>query len=173
LKDQRLKLGAEIVFGYWMEVFNHPRATLATDDARERTLVRHLKDNGEDISELLYVIDGARKDTPRNKDTGEVYDGIPTLFRDRAQIERFANRMPGYKAEKPHPVAVQYADLFRELTEPAVATGARPRFATRGKCAGGCISARGSGSTRRSTGALRALWTTNATATRAARHVTS
>jgi hypothetical protein len=118
LKDQRLKLGAEIVFGYWMEVFNHPRATLATDDARERTLVRHLKDNGEDISELLYVIDGARKDTPRNKDTGEVYDGIPTLFRDRAQIERFANRMPGYKAEKPHPVAVQYADLFRELTEP-------------------------------------------------------
>jgi hypothetical protein len=118
LTDQRRKLGCEIVFGYWMELFNHPRTIF--DDKREATIARLLRDNGDDVGELLYALDGARKSPPRSNDGGETYDGIQTLLRDRAQVERFAERMPAYKRGDPHPVMAQYAAMFRELSESEV-----------------------------------------------------
>jgi hypothetical protein len=115
LKDQRRKLGCEIVFGYWMELFNHPRTVF--DEKREGTIARRLQENHDDVGELLYALDGARKDLPRNSDSGEIYDGIQTLLRDRGQVDRFAERIAAYKRGVPHPVMAQYADMFRQLSD--------------------------------------------------------
>lgn len=112
-KEQRAKLAAEIVFGYWMKVFNHPRAILAENDKREATIVRRYEEAREDLSTLLYVLDGARKDPPRAND--QIYDGLQTIFRDRAQVERFAEKMPGYREGKVHPVAAHYARIFADI----------------------------------------------------------
>jgi hypothetical protein len=89
-------------FAYWQAKHNHPDAL--QDTKREAVLRTRLKENHNDLSELLFAADGARKD--RNlmgeNERGRKYDGIETIYRDRAQVERLAT-LGGYKRGIIHP----------------------------------------------------------------------
>jgi hypothetical protein len=94
---------AEFVFAYWALVMEHPRAIY--DDKRKRRIESALRENRGDVGELLYAVDGARK-TPYlmgENETRTRYDGIETVLRDRAQIEKLAAKCPAYQRGEPHP----------------------------------------------------------------------
>lgn len=91
------------VFAYWRDAMGKSDATMF-DHKRERRLVGCLQENGGDVSELLYAVDGALKDDwlmGRDPKSPRRYDGIEHIFRDRAQIERLCElaSMNG----QPHP----------------------------------------------------------------------
>ena len=107
--EEARKLQAEFVFAYWARKLNHPNAMWIPGDQRERKLVRALKDNGGNVSELLYVVDGVLR-SPYHMGQNEQqtrYDEIKTLFRDREQIEKLAAKCAGYQRGEPHPIAAQ------------------------------------------------------------------
>jgi hypothetical protein len=107
--DEWRKVAASLVFAYWAAKTGHTRALL--DPKRESILVRGLRDNGDNPHELLYVVDGALKDDwtmGRDPRSTKRYDGIETLFKDRAHVEKFAGLCQGYKDGKPHPMAVKH-----------------------------------------------------------------
>lgn len=109
---------AGLVFAYWQAKFDHPRALL--DRKREARIVARLRENEGDVGELLYVLDMAAKDpwtTGEDPKAGRPYDGIETIFRDRSQVERFAERSAAYRAGKPHPTAVKYLGATNGQTE--------------------------------------------------------
>lgn len=94
----------ELVFAYWKATMSHPRAIL--DRARARKIHERLAENGGDLHELLYAIDGASRDKwimGQDPNSSRRYDGIETIFRERAQIERFAETCGGYRRNEPHP----------------------------------------------------------------------
>ena len=96
---------AEVVFAYWAARMGHPKAIL--DRKREGKILARLRENRGDLGELLYVVDGARKDDwlmGRDPRCPRSYDGIETLFRDREQVERLANLAPGYRTGQAHPM---------------------------------------------------------------------
>jgi hypothetical protein len=82
--------GDEIVrlFDYWAKQMGHPRAKL---DRKRRTRIQARLREGLTPRDLAKAILGARLDPflmgddPR---AGRRYDGIETIFRDRAQVER-------------------------------------------------------------------------------------
>jgi hypothetical protein len=107
--DEIRRAGAALVFSYWARKLDHPKALL--DDDRERRLVKRLTENGGDVHELLYVVDGALKDDwtmGRSQRSSKKFDGIETIFQDRAHVEKFAALCPGYKAGTPHPMATKF-----------------------------------------------------------------
>lgn len=122
--DRRVELGAEqrrrayasIVFAYWAKRLGHDRALF--DPKREARLVARLVENNDDISELLYVVDGARRDDylMGRENGGLKHDGIETLFRDRGQVERLAELCPGYRSNTPHPMALKYQLVTEEVS---------------------------------------------------------
>ena len=94
---------AEFVFAYWAVVMQSRKSLF--DDKRRRKIESALKENHGDVSELLYAIDGARK-TPHlmgENEQGQKYNGIETVLRDRAQIEKLASKCAGYTRDEPHP----------------------------------------------------------------------
>lgn len=102
--EQLRKLNAELVFMYWAAKFDHTGALL--DAKRERKIVERLKENGDNVSELLYALDGAYHDPwtmGTARDSSRKYDDIPTILRDRAQIERFAATRPAWKKDPDEP----------------------------------------------------------------------
>jgi hypothetical protein len=103
-------LQAELVFAYWSKVLGHESALY--DRKRAAVLRARLKENAGDVSELLSVVDGARKDPHlmgEKPESDRKYDGIETLFRDRAQVERLATL--GNRNGAPHKMAARYAGL--------------------------------------------------------------
>lgn len=74
--------------------------------------MKRLEENEGDVSELLYALDGAFHSDHimgRGKYAGEPkYDGIETVLRDRAQVEKFAAERKGYRDDKPHQAYVKY-----------------------------------------------------------------
>lgn len=101
--DRERSAQAEFVFAYWALVMQHPRALF--DDKRRRRIEAALRENKGDVGELLYAIDGARK-TPYlmgENQTQTRYDGVETVLRDRAQIEKLASMSAAYKRNEPHP----------------------------------------------------------------------
>src|SRR6266566_176397 len=101
--ETRRRVMAELVFAYWQLKLHHQQALY--DDQREGILIRALKANNDNVSELLYVVDGCSRDPwPERKS----HDGIEVLFRNRAQVERFASFVPAYKAGQPHSTALRY-----------------------------------------------------------------
>lgn len=104
-RDRMRAFLARAVFLYWQATMNHNGALL--DPTRERVIMARLRESNDDASELFYAIDGAAKDDwlmgrdPRSK--GKRWDGIATLFRDREQVERLAERCPGREYGEPHP----------------------------------------------------------------------
>jgi DNA-binding transcriptional ArsR family regulator len=107
-KELMAKAAAEVVFAHWARAFDRRRALL--DRERERRIRQRLTENDGNVSELLYAIDAAaRDDWTRGRAPNSVkpYDDVHTVLRDRAQVEKFANRCPGYKRDETHPVILQ------------------------------------------------------------------
>lgn len=118
-RDQLLVMQAEMIFSYWAAKTGHEKSIF--DAKRERQIIKMLEMNGGDVSELLYVVDGAlRDDTIQGKrsDSTRKYDGIETIFRDRAQVERLAGIVKAYREGKTHKLVEKYSAAVRgELPE--------------------------------------------------------
>lgn len=114
--EQMRRVQAELVFAYWAAKMGHPKALL--DRGREQLLMERLGENQGDVHELLYVVDGARKDDwtmGRTSRSSTKYDGIETIYQDRAHVEKFAALCPGHKRGDPHPMAVKYLQIGAEV----------------------------------------------------------
>jgi hypothetical protein len=110
-REQQRRLLAGIVVGYWMAKFNHPKALV--DDKRERVIVARLRENGDNLGELLFAFDGAAKDQYVNGEKdGTKHDDIEFLLRNRGNVERFANLSKRYRAGEPHPTAEKYKAIL-------------------------------------------------------------
>ncbi len=90
----------DIAFAYWVAKYDKPRALL--DKKRESRIGERLKENGGDLSELLYALDGGLRDKHL---TEGGYDMLETVLRDRGNVERLAQQMPKYRAGDMHPMA--------------------------------------------------------------------
>lgn len=101
--DQQRTVQAELVFAYWQKRYDHPKALL--DERREKVIVRALKANKGNVSELLYALDGALRDAWVKENN----DDVAFVLRDRANVEKYANKIPAYRADTLHPTAVKYA----------------------------------------------------------------
>lgn len=108
--DEMRTLQAELVFAYWQAKCGHERALL--DDKRLTRLKRQLEENGGNVHELLYAVDGWAKDPTfkRLKDEGRELDGIQNIFTDRERIERLAGHCKGHRDGIPHAMATKYLE---------------------------------------------------------------
>ena len=103
-------LAGELVFAYWQAKLNHVKALYGPE--RERIILKRLRENGGDVSELLYVVDGALQDDwtmGRDPKAPRRFDEFELLFRDRAHVERFVSLCPEARSGNPHPMSVKYA----------------------------------------------------------------
>jgi hypothetical protein len=102
-RNERFKTGAELVFRYWQAKLGHGRAMYSRD--REAKIIARLRENGCDLSELCYAIDGIAKSAFHRgqNDSGQRYDSIELICRNRANIERFATTQSGYQRQEEHP----------------------------------------------------------------------
>lgn len=84
-KHAELKLAVCKVFEFWKSNAGHPNARL--DAKREARITARLKDFTAD--QLIAAISN-RKNDPwlMGEESGRIYDGIETLLRDTAQVER-------------------------------------------------------------------------------------
>lgn len=108
-KAKRRRVYAALIFAYWAKVMGHDRVLF--DEQREKRLTERLRENHDDVSELLYVVDGAKRDDflmGRAVGTKKKYDEISTIFRDREQVERLAEACPKYRQRLEHPLAHKY-----------------------------------------------------------------
>lgn len=113
---ERLKIGqmrtlkARLVFAFWQAQLGHEKSL--ADDQRIGRLRRCLEQNGDNVHELLYAIEGWLKDPIFKKfaDEGRVLDDIENIFRSRAVIERLAGHKRGYRESTPHPMARKYLE---------------------------------------------------------------
>lgn len=100
---------AGLVFAYWTAKYDHPRALL--DQARERRIMQRLEECQDKVSDLLWALDGARKDKwvmGEDRHSDRKYDGIEVILRDRSQVEKFAEKTKGFREDKDHPMWVKY-----------------------------------------------------------------
>ena len=89
---------ARVVFMYWAaRTQANPKRT-KWDDKRRTRLVARLKENQDDIAELLCVVDGALNDDfhKGDNDRGRPFLQIQTIFRDREMVEKLATLSPHY-----------------------------------------------------------------------------
>jgi hypothetical protein len=108
-QDGNRKKLAEVVFAYYSAKLDHPRAIFTP--ARERLICLRLEDCNDDVSALLYAIDGVKQDDwvmGRANDSVKRFDTPEFIFRNWGQVERFAESRPGYNQHKPHPLALKY-----------------------------------------------------------------
>jgi hypothetical protein len=85
-KADPLRAKARLVFETWKLDTGHHRAVL--DRKREARIIARLRD-GFTPEQLLQAIQNRRNDSwLTGERSGRVYDGIETLLRDRAQVER-------------------------------------------------------------------------------------
>lgn len=98
---------AQLVFAFWSAKTGHPGALL--DPKRQTRLEARLRESGGNVDECLYVVNGLLKDRYLMGENHRAtrYDGIETIFRDRAMVERLAE-LGGYKEGKHHPMARKY-----------------------------------------------------------------
>jgi hypothetical protein len=85
----------EVVFSYWQEKMNHPKARLA--GKREKAIKNSLKHYS--VEDLKTAIDGCLN-SPHHmgkNDRGEKYDDIELICRDSTKTDRFIElaRLPG------------------------------------------------------------------------------
>jgi hypothetical protein len=105
--DELRDTQAELVFAYWQAQLNHRDALF--DRKRLSRLRERLRENSGNVHELLYVVDGTLKDQNLmgQNERGRKYDGIETIFRERAQVERLA-ALGGFAAGREHRMAQKY-----------------------------------------------------------------
>lgn len=102
--DELRQFQAETVFAYWQVTCDKRRALYDAD--RERLLTKRLTENGGNVDELFYAIDGARRDPYVRDQRG--YD-LGFMLGTRARVEEYANKCGGYTREEPHPKAANIA----------------------------------------------------------------
>jgi hypothetical protein len=111
-RDEARTLAAGFLFNYWAAKLEQPHARLDTN--RERLLVTALAESGDNLSDLLYAIDGALRDRWHNGSAdGEKRLRVQAIFRDRAKIEELVALCRGWKRGEEHPAYVS----FRERME--------------------------------------------------------
>ncbi len=89
---------ARVVFTYWAaRTQANPKRT-KWDDKRRTRLVARLKENQDDVAELLCVVDGALNDDflKGDNDRGRPFLQIQTIFRDREMVEKLATLSPHF-----------------------------------------------------------------------------
>ena len=94
-REAALALAVEIVFRYWQAKMNKSGRVIL-DDKRGRYIKARLRENGCDVSELLYAIDGAKRDDwlmGRCDNSRKKFNGIQQLFRDREQVENLVEQL--------------------------------------------------------------------------------
>ena len=112
--EKLLRWKAEVAFAYWAKRMGHEQSLL--DSQRERRLLARLRESDGNLHELLYAVDGAHRDDwimGRDPKAPRKYDGIETVFRDRAQVERLAGLCPKWVRGELHPLAVKYQALMQ------------------------------------------------------------
>jgi len=116
--EQKLRrVAGEMAFLYWQHTYGHPKALL--DEKRLRTVLRRLDENGGVLDEVLYALDGARKDEyvmGLGKHT-QRHDAFDFILRDRSAVEAHAARMNAWRDGKPHPKAMKLAAAMRSPKE--------------------------------------------------------
>jgi hypothetical protein len=104
-KEKDRKEAATLVFQYWATEMGKTRTVL--DAKRLKRLMVRLEENGDNVGELLYAVDGAKNDNwlmGRDPRTPRAYPPTEPILRDRSQVERLAETRNGYKQGKVHPL---------------------------------------------------------------------
>lgn len=99
----------DLIFAFWAAKTDHPTSRL--DPKRRRSILNRLLESGGDVDEGLFVVNGLLKDRRLmgDNDRSTRYDGIETIFRDRAMVERLSV-LGGYREGRRHPMAAKYID---------------------------------------------------------------
>jgi hypothetical protein len=105
LKEAGLDLAVDVVFRYWRDrMGKDPVATLLTPKRKARIMDR-LRENGVDVSELLYVVDGCLKSDfymGRSANSTTKYNGTENIFLDRDRIEKLRDLVPHREPMHPY-----------------------------------------------------------------------
>ena len=99
---------ASLIFAYWAAKTKHPGALESPE--RQRIIIKRLVESGDNVSEMLYVVDGLVKDEHRmgRNGTSKKYDGITSIFRTRETVENLAGNIRAYRDGVPHETAEKY-----------------------------------------------------------------
>lgn len=108
---QLRELQAEFVFTYWAN--KHDHLTTIMDPKRLKRIVARLEENDGNVGELLYAVDGAKRDKHLmgENDRDRKYDGIQTIFRDREMVERLAELVPKFRKGEPHGMLEKWGQI--------------------------------------------------------------
>lgn len=94
---------ARVIITYYRDRTGRSDRFICTPQ-RETLVMNKLRENGDDDSELLYVVDGLLKDDHlmgREARSTRKYDDLSLIYRDREHIERLS--LLGGMNGKPHP----------------------------------------------------------------------
>ena len=97
-KAERRSEFARLVFTYWAARLGKDPKRTKWDEKRRSRLTARLKENNDDICELLCVVDGAINDdfhAGRN-DRERPFQQIQTIFKDREMVEKLSVLSPHY-----------------------------------------------------------------------------
>lgn len=110
---------AREVFEHWQTVLGHPRAKL---DAKRRSRIQARLREGFSVAELKLAIDGVRLSAWHMGDNpdGRTYDGIETILREAAQVEKFRDLAERARRKRPTPTPLPRKAPEQEGAEAAV-----------------------------------------------------
>lgn len=115
--EHRLRAGALFVFWYWAHVMERREGDTIADPKRITRIEARLRE-GPDfhkrLSQVLYAIDGAKRDRNLMGDNaaGKRYDGVETVLRDAGQVERLSVLCREYREGKEHPLIKRAEEKF-------------------------------------------------------------
>ncbi len=109
LLDGRIRAAALFTFWYWAHVMQRREGDTLADPKRIGRIEARLREGADfrsRLNQVLFAIDGAKHD--RNlmgqNEHNRKYDGVETILRDAAQVERLSALCPAYRAGKEHPL---------------------------------------------------------------------
>jgi hypothetical protein len=109
--------GEQAVFDHWRSVHGHPNAKL---DSKRRARIRARMREGFTNEQLFDALEGAKFDRflmGEDKNSSRVYDGIETLLRDRAQVERLIELKRSPQSPKARGTEDAFSRQMREIRE--------------------------------------------------------
>lgn len=105
-RDGETRAKVRKIFEFWQREHGHPTAKL---DTKRDTRIRARLREGFEVRQLCIAIRNAKNDPflMGENDTRRRYDGIETLLRDAAQVERLAALVAAPSGKKPEPDAAE------------------------------------------------------------------